>query len=122
MAVRRVTMPKANFHKCKAPLLGKQGTNICSCIGKNTLAERTGLEPATSAVTGLRSNQLSYRSSVFPSERWEVAILDHWSGEASNFFISSELFCHHRHLPEETFLTTAHSRCISPKSPRRACA
>ena len=28
------------------------------------LAERTGLEPATSAVTGLRSNQLSYRSST----------------------------------------------------------
>ncbi len=28
------------------------------------MAERTGLEPATSAVTGQRSNQLNYRSTV----------------------------------------------------------
>ena len=28
------------------------------------MAERTGLEPATSAVTGQRSNQLNYRSKV----------------------------------------------------------
>ena len=29
------------------------------------VAERTGLEPATSAVTGQRSNQLNYRSTVW---------------------------------------------------------
>ena len=29
------------------------------------LAERTGLEPATSGVTGQHSNQLNYRSAVF---------------------------------------------------------
>ena len=34
----------------------------CKLRGFLFLAERTGLEPATSAVTGLRSNQLSYRS------------------------------------------------------------
>ena len=28
------------------------------------MAERTGLEPATSGVTGRHSNQLNYRSSV----------------------------------------------------------
>ena len=30
------------------------------------MAERTGLEPATSGVTGQHSNQLNYRSQIFP--------------------------------------------------------
>ena len=30
----------------------------------SSLAERTGLEPATSAVTGQHSNQLNYRSNI----------------------------------------------------------
>jgi hypothetical protein len=34
-------------------------------VFKTQLADRTGLEPATSAVTGRHSNQLNYRS-VFP--------------------------------------------------------
>ena len=34
-------------------------------ISRLNLADRTGLEPATSAVTGRHSNQLNYRS-VFP--------------------------------------------------------
>ena len=32
------------------------------------MAERTGLEPATSGVTGRRSNQLNYRSNGFREE------------------------------------------------------
>jgi hypothetical protein len=32
---------------------------------RRNLADRTGLEPATSAVTGQHSNQLNYRSSYF---------------------------------------------------------
>ena len=32
------------------------------CLKK--MAERTGLEPATSGVTGQHSNQLNYRSSI----------------------------------------------------------
>jgi hypothetical protein len=36
---------------------------------KVKLAERTGLEPATSGVTGRRSNQLSYRSVLLADGR-----------------------------------------------------
>src|SRR5690606_12010189 len=32
-------------------------------------ADRTGLEPATSAVTGQHSNQLNYRSNIFFSKK-----------------------------------------------------
>jgi hypothetical protein len=44
---------------------------------------------------------------VFPSERWEAAILDHQHPEASNFFISSEFFCRWRHLLEENIPAAA---------------
>src|SRR5690606_32743870 len=37
------------------------------CSG--SIADRTGLEPATSAVTGRHSNQLNYRSGYAPSDR-----------------------------------------------------
>ena len=35
-------------------------------------ADRTGLEPATSAVTGRHSNQLNYRSLAFPLEKQDL--------------------------------------------------
>ncbi len=34
----------------------------------NSLAERTGLEPATPGVTGRYSNQLNYRSAAVPKK------------------------------------------------------
>jgi hypothetical protein len=34
------------------------------------LADRTGLEPATSGVTGRHSNQLNYRSAYFKQPRF----------------------------------------------------
>jgi hypothetical protein len=37
-------------------------------IGISKMADRTGLEPATSGVTGQHSNQLNYRSAL--SEMW----------------------------------------------------
>ena len=43
------------MHKKKVPSL------------KGTFAEWTGLEPATSCVTGRHSNQLNYHSSTVPS-------------------------------------------------------
>jgi hypothetical protein len=36
-------------------------------------ADRTGLEPATSAVTGQHSNQLNYRS-YYPSPEFKIKI------------------------------------------------
>ncbi len=40
-------------------------------------ADRTGLEPATSAVTGRHSNQLNYRS-LFPDNDFCNAALSFW--------------------------------------------
>ncbi len=40
----------------------KKGTDISSVPRIHVLAERTGLEPATSGVTGRHSNRLNYHS------------------------------------------------------------
>jgi hypothetical protein len=41
---------------------GRAAMESSTAIKEGDVAERTGLEPATSAVTGQRSNRLSYRS------------------------------------------------------------
>ncbi len=43
----------------------KKGTSLRPIPLFMALAERTGLEPATSGVTGRHSNQLNYRSNVW---------------------------------------------------------
>ena len=46
------------------------------------LAERTGLEPATSCVTGRHSNQLNYRSVLFYFLKWaRTATFPSYSGQ-----------------------------------------
>ena len=47
--------------KARLKICSKDQKQIASFLGK-TRAEPTGLEPATSSVTGRRSNQLSYGS------------------------------------------------------------
>jgi hypothetical protein len=42
------------------------------------MAGPTGLEPATSGVTGQRSNQLNYGPGCLPSETWTI-IVDFWA-------------------------------------------
>ncbi len=46
----------------------QQKDNFCCLI----MAEPTGLEPATSSVTGKRSNQLSYGSTIWMKEQFFV--------------------------------------------------
>ena len=38
------------------------------------MAERTGLEPATSGVTGQHSNQLNYRSTLSKTIYWQCLV------------------------------------------------
>ena len=49
---------------------------------KQEMAERTGLEPATSGVTGQHSNQLNYRSALTYSPK---ALANKKRGEYSNY-------------------------------------
>ena len=51
----------------KAPFSSGWINHHCAfgTLPRNFVAERTGLEPATSCVTGRRSNQLNYRSAFF---------------------------------------------------------
>ena len=48
------------------------------------MAERTGLEPATTGVTGRYSNQLNYRSEMSHVRRCERASWPWWALQGSN--------------------------------------
>ena len=65
------------------------------------MADRTGLEPATSGVTGRHSNQLNYRSAA----RALITERDWWVVQGSNLRPSP---CKGDALPAE--LTTRHRR------------
>ncbi len=52
-------------------------------LGLNSKAVRTGLEPATSAVTGRHSNQLNYRTNNFRTV---------WDGKNTDFLLPCKFF------------------------------
>jgi hypothetical protein len=76
--LQRISMPDTNHNECvRARLLQSHGALSAGLFGRarlatqrprsrvitlssNGMARETGLEPAASAVTGRRSNQLSY--------------------------------------------------------------
>ena len=49
---------------CLVSIKAKPRNLFCYRVFDLLEADRTGLEPATSAVTGRHSNQLNYRSSI----------------------------------------------------------
>ena len=54
------------------------------------MAGRTGLEPATSGVTGRRSNQLNYHPQLISSTSSESGVKE--DSIASNFYMNFEQF------------------------------
>ena len=58
-------------------------------LSNRNLAERTGLEPATSGVTGQHSNQLNYRSALTYSPE---TLMNKKRGEYSNNNLRGTLF------------------------------
>ena len=58
-------------------------------LSNRNLAERTGLEPATSGVTGQHSNQLNYRSALTYSTE---TLMNKKRGEYSNNNLRGTLF------------------------------
>jgi hypothetical protein len=56
--------PAFNIAGSRRPCLKTTAYILVWKITNNKMAERTGLEPATSGVTGQHSNQLNYRSAA----------------------------------------------------------
>ncbi len=57
---------------------GKEGIKKAPQFLEGLLAVRTGLEPATSAVTGRHSNQLNYRTNIFRRPTISVLMVQIW--------------------------------------------
>lgn len=65
------------------------------------VAERTGLEPATSAVTGRRSNQLSYRSSFVRTQRATCVPVGGRAFKGGARRVQTDFFCSVQFLRDE---------------------
>jgi hypothetical protein len=81
------------------------------------MAERTGLEPATSTVTVWRSNQLNYRSTMFFVISW-IGVLTRAKGSPSGLNYRSTIlrryskgwlvFCKHQIKPKLPIYSKKH--------------
>ena len=78
MRIRRSGDRRATPRPCMGPVVRQasvQRKNPAFLRGfREEVAERTGLEPATSGVTGQHSNQLNYRSAFFCNSRTSCAV------------------------------------------------